>query len=576
VSSSPVIELIKEKLDIAEIVQEYLPDLKKAGRNYKACCPFHKEKTPSFTVSPEKGIFYCFGCGESGDIFTFVQKMEGLTFHEAAKKLALKAGVDYGDDKFYSLTQEDRERIALRKVLSRTAEFYRKTLFSAAGEKARLYLGERRVSKASVDKFGIGFSPSSGNALTRELSEAGVSPEIAVKAGVLAAKDGRYYDYFRGRIMFPIKNQSGDVIAFGGRVLDPEMQPKYLNSPETPLFSKRRTLYGLHEAMPEIRTSSSALIVEGYMDVIGAHQHGVGITVAPLGTSLTEEHARILGRKAEDIILMFDADAAGVQASVRASEVFMNENMYVKIASLDGNLDPDEYLNERGEEAFYDRLKKAADPLEYRINLFYTENPTPTAQDKAKEIKRLLAETISRQQDDILKSEWIKRLSYRFNVDYASVVNQADKIYPRNEKTVEPPEEKINMIPPLEYGIIQILVKNPGLVGQAQTLLETDFSSPLAGELFSAVRNTPPEEQAGILQSLREKFPLASAELIKMSLSETVAEDTDEASDFSGAVKTLKRFAIKRKLRQLKAAPLTPEKMMEYQHLTEELKASDK
>nr|MDA8129920.1 CHC2 zinc finger domain-containing protein [Elusimicrobiota bacterium] len=237
-SSSPIIELIREKLDIVEVVREYVPSLRRAGRNYKANCPFHNEKTPSFTVNPDKKIFFCFGCSTGGDIFKFVMDIEGLTFPEAARKLAQKAGVEYGDEKAHPISPEDRERLELKKIMKAAAAFYHKQLFSPAGEKAKLYLGERRLSKATVEKFELGWAPATGKALMDELKKAGWSRDLALKAGLITEREGgRVADTFRGRVIFPIKSQSGDVIAFGGRVLDPEGMPKYLNSPETPLFS---------------------------------------------------------------------------------------------------------------------------------------------------------------------------------------------------------------------------------------------------------------------------------------------------------------------------------------------------
>ncbi len=425
-TSHPLSDSIREKLDIVDVVSDYIPSLRKAGRNHKAVCPFHSEKTPSFTVSQDKQIFYCFGCHEGGDMFKFVMKIEGFTFVESLKKLAQKAGIQWQETEYHQLSARERERLDIKKVLSAAAEFYKKLLFSSNGEQARLYLGGRKISKASVDRFGLGFAPGEPS-LTSELERQGFSKEIAVAAGLATVRDsGQVCDYFRNRIMFPIHNAAGEVIAFGGRAGE-DQQPKYLNSPETPLFSKRRTLYGIYEALPQIRKEGRLLILEGYMDVIAAHQHGVTFAVAPLGTALSTDHAAFIKRYSRDTILMFDADDAGITASVRASDIFMDAGMYVKVADLGESLDPDEYLNEYGREAFDAKLAQAADPLEFRISALLRGRQGPLAsQDKAKLIEALL-DTVVKQGDEILKSEWVKTLASRFDVTQESVLRQLKK-----------------------------------------------------------------------------------------------------------------------------------------------------
>lgn len=573
-TSSPIIELIREKLDIVEVVREYVPSLRRAGRNYKANCPFHNEKTPSFTVNPEKKIFFCFGCSTGGDIFKFVMDIEGLTFPEAARKLAQKAGVEFGDERSHTISPEDRERLELKKILTAAAAFYHKALFSPAGEKARLYLGERRLSKATVERFELGWAPAGGAALMDELKEKGWSRDTAMKAGLVTEREGgRVGDTFRGRIMFPIRNQSGDTIAFGGRVLDPEGMPKYLNSPETPLFSKRKTLYGLHEALPQIRKSGQLLLLEGYMDVIGAHQHGVNWAVAPLGTNLTIEHSGIIRRYAKDTVVMFDDDRAGIQASVKAAETFMESGLYVRLASLEDGLDPDEFLNEHGREEFEKRLAAAADPLDFRMNLFFKNKPAPTAQEKAQAINVLL-ETVARQTDEVLKSEWIKNLSTRFGVDEASVLKQLRKASiagPRESRK----SAAVSSMPQLERAYVQLLLRDPALIEQSADINPEHFSDPLARKLFSALLALPPEGRAKAAGALAADFPEDAALIMELVVAD-LAGDASAAQNAAGAARMLKRFYLERRLRELKAAQMTPEQLQEYSRLMSELKSSVK
>ena len=577
-SSSPVIELIREKLDIVDVVREYVPALRKAGRNHKANCPFHNEKSPSFTVSPDKQIFYCFGCNEGGDVFTFVMKIEGLTFPEAARKLALKAGVEYGDERSHVLTESDRERLEIKKLLTAAAAFYHKTLFSPAGEKARLYLGERRLNKTTVERFELGWAPAGGTALMDEMKSKGWSRDIALKAGLITEREGGLVaDTFRSRIMFPIRNQAGDTIAFGGRVLDPEGQPKYLNSPETILFSKRRTLYGLHEALPQIRKSAKLLLLEGYMDVIGAHQHGVDWAVAPLGTALTAEHAGLIGRYAKDTVVMFDDDRAGINASVRAAEIFMEAGFYVRLANLGNGQDPDEFLNEYGREAFEAKMAEASDPLDFRMNLFFKNRKTPpTSQEKAQAIAVLL-ETVAKQPDEILKSEWVKSLASRFGVEEASVLKQLRKApvhAPKDAKRGA--AQAVTAIPSLERGFVQLLLRDPSLIEQAAALEPEDFSSPLARRLFEAMRALPHAERAKAPTALAAEFPEDAALVMELAVADLGGE-ISAAQNAAGAIRMLKTFSLKRRVKELKdAEPMTPEQFKEYSRLMSELKSSVK
>jgi DNA primase len=577
-ASSPIIELIREKLDIVDVIREYVPTLKRAGRNYKANCPFHNEKTPSFTVNPDKKIFFCFGCSTGGDVFKFVMDIEGLTFPEAVRKLAQKAGVEYGDERAHMITPEDRERLELKKLLTAAAAFYHKTFFSPSGEKAKLYLGERRLSKATVEKFELGWAPPGGTALMDEMKAKGWSRDLALKAGLITEREGgRVADTFRGRIMFPIRNQSGETVAFGGRVLDPEGIPKYLNSPETVLFSKRRTLYGLHEALPQIRKTGRLLLLEGYMDVIGAHQHGVDWAVAPLGTNVTTEHAGIVRRYAKDTVVMFDDDRAGIQASVKAAGIFMDSGLYVRLASLTGGLDPDEFLNDYGREEFEKKLAEAADPLDFQLKLLFRDpkNP-PTSQDKAKAIADLLA-TVARQPDEILKSEWVKNLASHFGVDQASALKELRKAalaLPREKP--EPQADPAKALPQLERDFLQLVLHVPSLLDQSAGLTPEDLSSPLARKLFLALLALPPETRSKAATALAEQFPEDSALILSLA----VADFGGGAPTAAGAAAEIRRLRFKtlqRRVKELKALPqMDPVQFQEYNNLMSELKSSAK
>jgi DNA primase len=406
-----------------------------------------------------------------------------------------------------------------------------------------------------------------------EIKARGWSRDLALKAGLVTEREGgRVGDTFRGRIMFPIRNQAGDTVAFGGRVLDPEAQPKYLNSPETILFSKRRTLYGIHEALPTIRKTGRLLLLEGYMDVIGAHQHGIDWAVAPLGTALTNEHAGLIGRYAKDTIVMFDDDRAGINASVRAAEIFMEAGMYVRLANVGNGQDPDEFLNDHGREEFERIMGEAADPLDFRMNLFFKGRKTPPGtQEKAQAIAVLL-ETVARQPDEILKSEWVKSLAARFGVEEASVLKELRKV------SVQAPREvkrdvvlAVKAMLPIERGFIQLMLRDPGL--DVAALKPEDFSNPLARDFFAALQGMAPEARAKASTELTSRFPEQAPLIMELA----VADFGDEASpqNVTRAIRIMKRNSLERRRKELKAAgQMTQEQLEEYNRIMTELKSS--
>ena len=316
------IEEIKRRLDIVDVVGQTV-DLKRAGKSFKGLCPFHAEKTPSFTVSPERGTFHCFGCGEGGDVFSFVQRRDNLDFREALQELANRAGVELERGSASRPDPAERaERDRLHALLSAAADFYRAELAGPRGGNARAYVESRGLTAETIDAFGLGYAEPSGRALERHLLAAGFTHEEAVKAGALGqADDGRTYDGFRDPLVFPIRDAEGRAIGFGGRALRADQQPKYLNSPQTELFDKGANLYALDRAAAAIREARRAIVVEGYMDALVAHQHGFRNVVATLGTAIGERHIQILRRLASEVVLALDADAAGVRAAIRGFEV---------------------------------------------------------------------------------------------------------------------------------------------------------------------------------------------------------------------------------------------------------------
>ncbi|MDI9462111.1 MAG: DNA primase [Bacillota bacterium] len=348
------IDDLRSRFDIVSVISQYV-QLKKRGRNYFGLCPFHDEKTPSFSVSQEKQIFHCFGCGEGGDVFTFLMKIEGLAFPDAVRELADRAGVPLPQKKSARSGQEKyRERLA--EIMALANRFFQYNLQQPGGRAALKYLQQKRgLSTQTIKDFALGFAPDSWDALKSLLTSKGYKEREIMAAGLLSQTRQNTYDRFRNRVIFPVFDRRGRLVAFGGRALDGS-QPKYLNSPETVLFNKSRILYALHLAREAIRKNKRAVIFEGYMDVITAHQAGIKEAVASLGTSLTVEQARLLRNQAEEVIIVYDADSAGQAATWRGLQILRRTGCLVKVGRLPRGLDPDDYIRRYGGGAFSSKI----------------------------------------------------------------------------------------------------------------------------------------------------------------------------------------------------------------------------
>jgi DNA primase len=354
------VEQLKSSLDIVRVVGEYVR-LKKAGAGprYTGLCPFHNEKTPSFGVHSVHQYYKCFGCDAKGDMINFVMQIEGLTFFEALKLLSERYGIPMPRRADYSDAQS-KARATLYEMHEVAARIFSQNLASAQGLEARAYLAKRGVTPAIAEEFGLGLAERSWDSLLRHLAREGFTAEQAERAGLAGRRDdGSAYDRFRGRLIFPIHNESGKVIAFGGRALDPGVEPKYLNSPKTEIYDKSQTLYNLNRAKSAIRKHEASVLVEGYMDVIGVWSAGVGNVVASCGTALVAQQVRALRRHADRIIVNFDPDTAGTAATERSIQMLLDEHMHVRILELEAGLDPDEYVKQHGVDAYQERLVKA-------------------------------------------------------------------------------------------------------------------------------------------------------------------------------------------------------------------------
>lgn len=413
-----VIEAVRRHHDIVDTVSKYV-HLTKNGKYMKGLCPFHSEKTPSFTVTPELQIFHCYGCGKTGNVIRFIEEIEGYTFPEAVRVLAEEAGipVTWANPDGAKPTAADTERIAILEAHELTAKFYHYLLNNTQyGREAKEYLRERGLGDKLINQFMIGYAPEQWDTLSRFLSARKFDPALMEKGGLLSAKnDGSgYVDRFRGRIMFPIWDRDGKVTAFAGRIIG-DGQPKYLNSPETMLFTKSRMLYNLHQARPAIRKSKQVVLYEGYMDVIKSWSAGVKNGIATMGTALTEEHCTILARQAEEIVISYDGDDAGQAAAMKSIPMLEGAGLKVMVAMLPKGKDPDEYITEYGPDAY---LREVVDQpvTTTKFKLIYSRKNHILLKEEGRKNYLLEAAGIVAELDSAIEREvYLQELSREFN-----------------------------------------------------------------------------------------------------------------------------------------------------------------
>lgn len=369
------IDDLRRQADIVRVISDYVP-LKKKGTNWMACCPFHQEKSPSFGVNPAREMYKCFGCGEGGNVFTFVMKIENVSFPEAVKLVAEKTGVTLPEDEGKQRSEaERRAEVERQRLIARVFElndialgWWEEQLQAKTGEArtAREYVAKRGISEETRGAFRLGFAPDRWDALLNYLRANNAGDKELEASGLVVKKENGFYDRFRGRLMFPVLDVRGRAVAFGGRTMSPDGEPKYLNSPETPAYTKGRHLYGLHQALAEIRKRKFVILVEGYLDLVIPHQHGIRNMVASLGTALTPDQAKLLSRFARKIVINYDGDKAGRAAAKRATEVLLTEDFEVKVLVLPDDADPDDFIRTAGVEE-YQRRRGAAIPFTHFI-----------------------------------------------------------------------------------------------------------------------------------------------------------------------------------------------------------------
>ena len=425
-----ILDEIRSRHDIVSTISQYMT-LKRKGRNYFGLCPFHNEKSPSFSVSPDKQIFHCFGCGVGGDVINFVKKIENIGFLDSVRLLAEKSGIQLPND----ISKAEEENIKLKnrvyKINELAAKFYHENLYKPTSKIAQDYIKKRKLNNATLKSFLMGYASNSSNELLRYLKEQGFTEEELLASCLIGKSDRGYYDKFRNRLMIPIRDERGRFIAFGGRVLD-DSKPKYINSPENIVYSKGRNLFGLNVAREGVHGPlKRLLIVEGYMDAISLYQRGITNVVASLGTALTDSQGRLLRRNTEQVILGYDADGAGQQAIIRGMEILKSMDIDIRILQISGAKDPDEYVLKFGPEKMVKAMDEAISAIEFKIKVLRANLDLNNVNDKVKFLTEI-AKILSNVDNNIEREVYIDRISKVYEISKNAIVSEVDKLLYRS------------------------------------------------------------------------------------------------------------------------------------------------
>jgi len=557
-----LIEKVKASVDIVDVISEYV-QLKKQGRNYFGLCPFHSEKTPSFSVSPEKQIFHCFGCGIGGNVYTFLMEMEGYTFPEAVSHLGEKIGIHVPRTEQENIRREAKAEPLYRGMELLTKLYHYLLMKTSYGKAAREYLDKRGFTAQTIEKYQIGYAPDSWDTATRFLKRRGLPLEPFVSIGILATRgfDGKIFDCFRNRVMFPITDMKGRTVAFGGRVLD-DSKPKYLNSPESNIFHKGKLLFGYPVARPAIKKKNEVVLFEGYADVIKAYQAGVDNGVASMGTSLTEEQAGLLTRNAEKIIVCYDSDDAGVEATFRAIDMLKPYHRSVRIARMPKGLDPDEYIERFGDDAFrHNVLGASATVMAFKMQYFRQKRNMNDEGDRLKYIETILHE-ISELPQAVERDHYLRQLAEEFSISLDALKQQQYQIYRQRKSKGELGKETTEIRPvtqtrPLlpayqmaERELLAYMMRDSELAFAIREKIGaefyTDLYGALAAHLYAYYEDGRPPDIASFLQKLNDPQLQSVASEIAMM------EITDQATDkvIDDCIKVIRQHGLEERIRQ--------------------------
>ncbi len=557
--SPELLDQIRDANDIVDLISEYVP-LKKRGKNWVGLCPFHAEKDPSFTVTPDKQIFYCFGCGEGGNVISFLMKHEKLSFPEAAKLLAKRANIPLPKDSFD--TKRAKQLDKLYYANQAADEYFHKNLYrEKPGKKARQYLKKRGFDSEILKVFSLGFAPSEWEGLTSYARTKGIEPEVLNQAGLVVPRTeaSGFYDRFRNRITFPIFNLSGKIVGFGGRVLDDEDVPKYLNSPETPIYHKGKILYGLNLSKDEIRQSGSAILVEGYVDLISLYQAGVKNATASSGTAFTQDQARLLSRYAEKVYLFFDADSAGQSAVFRSVDLLFSEGIEVFVVGLTEGEDPDSFVRKFGAKAVREKIQEARPFIDFKHDSLGQDFDKLSLKEQEKVVFDL-ADTAGKITDEIRKNLFVKKIAQTFKINEASILKLVSKKTPstvggrRTTDGGHPGEAWLSRGEEIERGILRLLMEDSELLKLTTgKLIPDDFSNSDHKEIFQLIKVNKKVSPANLMdkaESERAKELIVQIASRDLGLAELAVQLTDHLASLAKLKMNTRMITLKQDIQR--------------------------
>ncbi len=570
--SSDLLEEIRNRCDIVDIISDYV-HLKPAGKGFKGLCPFHEEKTPSFMVSPEKQLFHCFGCGEGGNAFNFLMKYEKLSFFEAVKMLAQKSGVPLPvDEEKENILHKKKER--LYKLNNLVANYYRECLFRTnQGKKVINYFKKRGINDTSVEKYRLGYAPPGWDALTNFLKKKGYSYEELIKAGIIKKSkiEGKYIDYFRDRIIFPILNLSGRVIGFGGRVLDNSL-PKYINSPETMIYNKGSNLYSLNFAKEDIRKKNYIIVVEGYTDVLITQQYGFNNMAASLGTALTTKQIDLIKRFTDTVLIAYDADSAGNMATLRSLDLLVKAGLEIKVIDLPQGLDPADFLIKKGKKFFQNLIDSSLSLIDYKLKLLYSKYSIKAIEGKVKVIKEILP-TLNVIGNEVELRAQTKKISEELKLSEEAILIEL-KRYKRGSRDSSHNFIKLNSESgntKAEKILIGCMLENEQIArGILKKLKAKDFSVLMHRQIIAAIEKILEDDK--IVNSQKIIDYLADDKAAKL-ISKILMEEniTFEGKIISGYVDTINNFKLAQERKNLgKRAKILDEKIKKSEKIEED------
>jgi DNA primase len=551
--SDGVLDEVRAAVNIVSLVSEYVA-LKKRGRNYVARCPFHNEKTPSFNVSEEKQIFMCFGCGLGGDVFKFLMQIEHLTFPEAVRFLADRRGIKLPEITAAVPAPAGPNTDTLRKAMAEAVAIYHRALLeSQEGRQALAYLGERGITRETIDRFQLGYSPASGDALIQLMKSRGYTLEVLEECGLAKRSDdgSRFYDNFRGRIMFPITDVQGRPLAFGGRTMG-DRPPKYLNSPETRLYNKSRNLFGLSFSKEAIKAQDEAILVEGYMDFIIPFQHGVENLIASLGTALTQQQVELLGRYTREVVVSYDPDSAGIAAAQRSLDLFLEGDFRVKILRLPVGQDPDVFVRTAGPEEYRKRAGGSVPYLEFLLDTAIQSEGVLDAKKKVRVINAVLP-YLAKLPSAVERSDYVFQFARRLGIEDQQLLAETRRA--AQQKKVRLDEARVPSAESMRFAekrLLQLLLGYSELQQRILPLCSMqDFEGLAAEKIFAILLDGFHRKQLSTYEGLYRQFAgeAQQALLAQLQIEEVPESPSAEtAESFLNALRTMRLASYKQKI----------------------------